>query len=67
VLETAVSVNGSRASAPAEVTPIEFEGMIATSMAMRMVFQQIMQAAVVDVPVLITRASRKPLSSPRMP
>jgi len=36
------------------VTPVEFEGMIAMSMSMRMVIQQINEAAVVDVPVLIT-------------
>lgn len=53
-LETAVELSGDKAPPPVEVTPIEFEGMIAASMAMRMVFQQIMQAAVVDVPVLIT-------------
>ncbi len=52
-LETAVSLNGKNLL-PVEITPIEFEGMIAVSMAMRMVFQQIIQAAEVDVPVLIT-------------
>ena len=37
-----------------KVAPIEFEGMIAMSMAMRVVFQQIGEAAAEDVPVLIT-------------
>jgi DNA-binding NtrC family response regulator len=53
-LDTAVTLNGNKASPSLEVAPIEFEGMIAASMGMRMVFQQIMQAAAVDVPVLIT-------------
>lgn len=37
-----------------QVTPVEFEGMIAMSMAMRVVIQQINEAAAEDVPVLIT-------------
>jgi len=53
-LDTAVSFNGKTFTPPVEVTPIEFEGMIAVSMAMRTVFQQIIQAADVDVPVLVT-------------
>ena len=36
------------------VTPIEFEGIVAGSLAMRSVLQQISEAASVDVPVLIT-------------
>ena len=36
------------------VTPIEFEGIVAGSLAMRSVLQQISEAAGVDVPVLIT-------------
>ena len=53
-LETAVSLNGERIPSGNEIPPLEFEGMIAASMAMRTVFQQTMQAAAVDVPVLIT-------------
>jgi len=53
-LESALSLDGKNLSAAALVTSIEFEGMIAVSMAMRMVFQQIVEAAAVDVPVLIT-------------
>ncbi len=52
-LETAVSLDGKNLSPTAQITSIEFEGMVATSMAMRMVFQQIVEAAAVDVPVLI--------------
>jgi DNA-binding NtrC family response regulator len=47
---------GDRQHAPSrsEIAPLEFEGMIAMSMGMRVVFQQISEAATVDVPVLIT-------------
>jgi len=45
---------GVKAPPRVEVPPIEFEGMIAMSMAMRMVFQQISEASAEDVPVLIT-------------
>jgi len=44
----------ARAATRIVVTPIEFEGMIAMSMSMRVVIQQINEAAVEDVPVLIT-------------
>jgi DNA-binding NtrC family response regulator len=53
-LETAVSLNGEKFPTANEIPPLEFEGMIAASMGMRTVFQQTMQAAAVDVPVLIT-------------
>jgi DNA-binding NtrC family response regulator len=53
-VETAASLNGEKSPPPVEILPIEFDGMIAVSMAMRMVFQQIMQAAEVNVPVLVT-------------
>jgi DNA-binding NtrC family response regulator len=53
-LKTAVSLDARNLTPAAEVTSIEFEGMIAISLAMRRVFQQIVKAAAVDVPVLIT-------------
>lgn len=54
-LEMAPAPDGSPVEPAApQVTPIEFEGMIAISLHMRTVFQQISEAAVVDVPVLIT-------------
>jgi DNA-binding NtrC family response regulator len=53
-LETAASLNGEKFPTGNEIPPLEFEGMIAVSMGMRTVFQQTMQAAAVDVPVLIT-------------
>lgn len=58
VMEAAIAeastVSSETAPSAVEVSPLEFEGMIAMSMAMRMVFQQIVEAAAEDVPVLIT-------------
>jgi DNA-binding NtrC family response regulator len=53
-LATAASLDGTNSTPSGAPTSIEFEGMIAASMGMRMVFQQIMEAAAVDMPVLIT-------------
>ena len=54
-LRTAQALDGKDVTPVAQVaTTVEFEGMIARSMAMRMVFQQIVEATAVDVPVLIT-------------
>ena len=54
-LRTAQALDGKDVTPVAQVaTKVEFEGMIARSMAMRMVFQQIVEATAVDVPVLIT-------------
>jgi DNA-binding NtrC family response regulator len=58
VILSAIAAMGVRDQRPTgsriEIAPIELEGMIAMSMAMRMVFQQIGEAAAEDVPVLIT-------------
>ncbi len=54
-LRTAQALDGKDLTPSAQIsTTVEFEGMIAMSMAMRMVFQQIVEATAVDVPVLIT-------------
>jgi DNA-binding NtrC family response regulator len=48
-------VNPKKCSIAPEITlPIEFEGIIAVSLPMGAVIRRIMEAAAVDIPVLIT-------------
>lgn len=57
LIEDFIPFNGAARRAPStdEVgVPIEFEGMIAVGLPMRRVIRQIMEAAAVEIPVLIT-------------
>jgi DNA-binding NtrC family response regulator len=54
IKEHAATLDKSSVEASSAAIPIEFEGIIAISLPMRAVIRRIMEAAAVDIPVLIT-------------